>query len=112
MAGTASPQSDPPSTGAPRELLAAASGAHTVEIAECAVERPALRGSIDRRAASAPALFYCGYESESGWATEPRRVRFWEIASNVRRVIIGLEQTDRYMIGGQSNLDLALMARH
>ena len=70
-----------------------------------------LRDSIDR-GVSAPALFYHGYESESGWAIEPRRVRVWEILSNVRRVIIALEQTDRYMIGGQSNPDVALEWRH
>jgi len=55
--------------------------------------------------------FYCGYESESGRSIDPRRVRFWEILASVRWAVIALEQTDRHMIGGERDLDLALTGR-
>jgi len=57
------------------------------------------------------APFYRGYESESGRSVEPRRVFFWEMLANVRWAVIALQQTDRYMIAGERNLDLALTGR-
>jgi aminoglycoside phosphotransferase (APT) family kinase protein len=55
--------------------------------------------------------FYRGYESESGRPVDPRKVFFWEVLASVRWAIIALQQSDRYMIGGERNLDLALTGR-
>jgi aminoglycoside phosphotransferase (APT) family kinase protein len=57
------------------------------------------------------APFYRGYESQSDLAIEPQRVRFWEVLASVRWAIIALQQRDRYMFGGERNLDLALTGR-
>jgi aminoglycoside phosphotransferase (APT) family kinase protein len=57
------------------------------------------------------ALFYRGYESQSDLAIEPQRVRFWEVLASVRWAIIALQQRDRYIFGGERNLDLALTGR-
>jgi aminoglycoside phosphotransferase (APT) family kinase protein len=57
------------------------------------------------------APFYRGYESGSGRSIDPRRVRFWEVFASVRWAIIALRQHDRYMFGGERNLDLALTGR-
>jgi aminoglycoside phosphotransferase (APT) family kinase protein len=55
--------------------------------------------------------FYCGYEREAGRAVDPQRVFFWEVLASVRWAVIALQQSDRYMIGGERNLDLALTGR-
>ena len=55
--------------------------------------------------------FYGGYESQSGRSIDPQRVFFWEVLASVRWAIIALQQSDRYMIGGERNLDLALTGR-
>jgi len=39
------------------------------------------------------------------------RVFFWEVLASVRWAIIALQQSDRYLIGGERNLDLALTGR-
>lgn len=57
------------------------------------------------------APFYRGYESESGRSLDPRRVFFWEVLASIRWAVIALQQSDRYMIGGERNLDLALTGR-
>ena len=54
---------------------------------------------------------YHGYESESGRSIDPQRVFFWEVLASVRWAVIALQQSDRYMIGGERNLDLALTGR-
>src|ERR1700730_11611479 len=68
---------------------------------------------LDREAggiADRVALYY-GYESESGRSIDPQRVFFWEVLASVRWAVIALQQSDRYMIGGERNLDLALTGR-
>ena len=55
--------------------------------------------------------FYRGYECESGGQIDPHRVRFWEVLANIRWAIIALQQHDRYIIGGERSLDLALTGR-
>lgn len=55
--------------------------------------------------------FYRGYESASGRAIDPRRVRFWEVLAGVRWAIIALQQADRHINGGEHDLDLALTGR-
>ena len=57
------------------------------------------------------APFYEGYESESGRPLDPRRGFFWEVLASIRWAVIALQQSDRYMIGGERNLDLALTGR-
>ena len=57
------------------------------------------------------APFYQGYESESGRAVDPLRVFFWEVLASIRWAVIALQQSDRYMIAGERNLDLALTGR-
>jgi aminoglycoside phosphotransferase (APT) family kinase protein len=63
-------------------------------------------GGIAERAA-----FYRGYEAVSGRRIEPARVRFWEIMASLRWAVIALQQADRYIIGGERDLDLALTGR-
>ncbi|MBV9377633.1 MAG: phosphotransferase family protein [Alphaproteobacteria bacterium] len=55
--------------------------------------------------------FYRGYESESRQSVDPARVFFWELLASVRWAVIALQQSDRYMIAGERNLDLALTGR-
>jgi Phosphotransferase enzyme family len=57
------------------------------------------------------APFYRGYESESGRRIDPARVRFWEVLASVRWAVIALQQSDRHILGGERNLDLALTGR-
>ena len=57
------------------------------------------------------APFYRGYERESGRRVDRERVFFWEVLASVRWAIIALQQSDRHMIGGERNLDLALTGR-
>jgi aminoglycoside phosphotransferase (APT) family kinase protein len=68
---------------------------------------------LDREAGgiSDRAPFYRGYESEAGRSVDPLRVFFWEVLASVRWAVIALQQSDRYMIGGERNLDLALTGR-
>jgi aminoglycoside phosphotransferase (APT) family kinase protein len=55
--------------------------------------------------------FYNGYECEAGRSIDVERVFFWEVLASIRWSIIALQQSDRYMIGGERNLDLALTGR-
>jgi aminoglycoside phosphotransferase (APT) family kinase protein len=57
------------------------------------------------------AHFYRGYESGSGRSVDLQRVFFWELLASVRWAVIALQQSDRYMIAGERNLDLALTGR-
>jgi aminoglycoside phosphotransferase (APT) family kinase protein len=57
------------------------------------------------------APFYCGYEGEARRSVDPQRVFFWEVLASVRWAIIALQQSDRHMIAGERNLDLALTGR-
>jgi aminoglycoside phosphotransferase (APT) family kinase protein len=55
--------------------------------------------------------FYRGYEAEAGRRIDPERVRFWEILANIRWAIIALQQSDRYITGGERDLSLAFIGR-
>jgi aminoglycoside phosphotransferase (APT) family kinase protein len=57
------------------------------------------------------APFYRGYERISGRSIDRARVFFWEVLANLRWAVIALQQTDRYMVGGERSLDLALTGR-
>jgi aminoglycoside phosphotransferase (APT) family kinase protein len=54
---------------------------------------------------------YRGYEAEAGRRLDPERVRFWEVLANIRWAIIALQQSDRYMVGGEESLSLAFIGR-
>jgi aminoglycoside phosphotransferase (APT) family kinase protein len=68
---------------------------------------------LDREAGgiSDRAPFYRGYQDESGRPIDPQRVFFWEVLASIRWAVIALQQRDRYMIGGERNLDAALTGR-
>ena len=55
--------------------------------------------------------FYRGYEKSSGKSIDPRRVRFWEVLASVRWAIVALQQSDRHMLDGERDLDLAMTGR-
>ena len=55
--------------------------------------------------------FYSGYETECGRRLDPERVRFWEVFANIRWAIIALQQSDRYLVGGENSLSLAFIGR-
>jgi aminoglycoside phosphotransferase (APT) family kinase protein len=55
--------------------------------------------------------FYRGYESEARRTIDPQRVFFWEVAASLRWAVIALQQSDRHILGGERNLDLALTGR-
>jgi aminoglycoside phosphotransferase (APT) family kinase protein len=57
------------------------------------------------------APFYRGYEEESGRRIDRERVFFWEVLASVRWAVIALQQSDRHMLAGERNLDLALTGR-
>jgi hypothetical protein len=38
-------------------------------------------------------------------------VRFWEIFANIRWAVIALQQSDRYLLGGEANLSTAITGR-
>ena len=68
---------------------------------------------LDREAGgiSDRASFYRGYESAAARSINPGRVFFWEVLASIRWAIIALQQSDRYMIDGERNLDVALTGR-
>jgi hypothetical protein len=60
------------------------------------------------------APFYAGYESAAGRRLDPERVRFWEVFANLRWAVIALQQSDRYLHGGErdlSTLSTAIIGR-
>jgi aminoglycoside phosphotransferase (APT) family kinase protein len=57
------------------------------------------------------AALYRGYEAASGRRLDPERVRFWEVLANIRWAIIALQQSDRYILGGEESLSLAFIGR-
>ena len=57
------------------------------------------------------AALYRGYETASGRRLDPERVRFWEVLANIRWAIIALQQSDRYISGGEQSLSLAFIGR-
>ena len=70
-------------------------------------------GRLDREAGGIAARedFYRGYEAESGRRVDPERVRFWEIMANIRWAIIAMQQSDRFILGGEQSLARAITAR-
>lgn len=54
--------------------------------------------------------FYRGYEAESGRTIDRDRVPYWEVMATMRWAIIALQQAERHVSGGETNLELALTA--
>lgn len=54
--------------------------------------------------------FYRGYEAETGRALDRDRVFYWEVMATLRWAIIALQQAERHVSGGETNLELALTA--
>ncbi|HEX5318186.1 MAG TPA: phosphotransferase family protein [Stellaceae bacterium] len=54
---------------------------------------------------------YRGYEAESGRRIDPERLRFWEIVANIRWAVVALQQSDRYILGGEQSLARAITGR-
>lgn len=59
-------------------------------------------GSLD-------ALFQ-GYEAESGVKLDRERLGYWQVMATMRWAVIALQQADRFVSGGERNLELALTA--
>jgi aminoglycoside phosphotransferase (APT) family kinase protein len=57
------------------------------------------------------ARLYDEYERASGRKVDPREVAYWEIMGNVRWAAASLHQGERYMSGGDSDIELVGVAR-
>ena len=57
------------------------------------------------------AVFYAAYEAASGRRLDPERVQFWEVLANVRWAVIALQQSDRVLKGGATDLATAIIGR-
>ncbi len=57
------------------------------------------------------ARLYEEYERASGRRVDPREVHFWEVMGNVRWAAASLHQGERYMSGGDSDIELVGVAR-
>jgi aminoglycoside phosphotransferase (APT) family kinase protein len=55
--------------------------------------------------------FLAAYEAASGRTVERERLRWWEVMAALRWLVIALRQRDRWRIGGEPSLDLALTGR-
>jgi aminoglycoside phosphotransferase (APT) family kinase protein len=56
-------------------------------------------------------VLYRHYAAAAGRAVDPARVRWWEVLAALRWLVIALRQRDRFLIGGERSLDLALTGR-
>lgn len=54
--------------------------------------------------------FYDAYEQASGRRIDAARVAWWETMAHVRWAVIGCQQAERYTVGGEQSLELALTA--
>jgi len=69
-------------------------------------------GAVDREAGGVGALedFLTGYETESGRTIDRALIGYWQVLATVRWAVIALQQADRFVSGGEQNLELALTA--
>ncbi|MBO6521788.1 MAG: phosphotransferase family protein [Rhodospirillales bacterium] len=51
-----------------------------------------------------------GYEAESGRTVDRPMVAYWQVMATMRWAVIALQQADRFVTGGERNLELALTA--
>lgn len=70
-------------------------------------------GAYEREAGGIAArdTFLGAYEAASGRAVDRRRLRWWEVMAALRWLVIALRQRDRWRVGGEPSLDLALTGR-
>ena len=54
--------------------------------------------------------FLRGYEDESGRSIDRDQIGYWQVMAHVRWAVIALQQADRFVTGGERNLELALTA--
>lgn len=54
--------------------------------------------------------FLGAYEAESGRTIDRDQIGYWQVMAHVRWAVIALQQADRFMTGGERNLELALTA--
>lgn len=54
--------------------------------------------------------FLAGYEAEGGAAVERGRLGYWIAMATMRWAVIALQQAERHVSGGETNLELALTA--
>lgn len=55
-------------------------------------------------------IFLEAYEAESGRAVPRAEIPYWQVMAHVRWAVIALQQADRFVSGGERNLELALTA--
>lgn len=54
--------------------------------------------------------FLAAYEAESGRSIDRDEIGYWQVMAHVRWAVIALQQADRFVSGGERNLELALTA--
>ena len=57
------------------------------------------------------AAFYEAYERASGTRVDRREVHYWEVMGNVRWAAASIHQGERYMSGGDADIELVAVAR-
>ncbi len=69
-------------------------------------------GGIDREAGGAGTLdaFLAGYEEVSKKPLKRAAIPYWQVMAHLRWAVIALQQADRFVSGGERNLELALTA--
>ncbi len=69
-------------------------------------------GAVDREVGGIGPLeaFFAGYEAESGHGLPRDQVGYWQVMAHMRWAVIALQQGDRFVRGGERNLELALTA--
>jgi len=69
-------------------------------------------GANDRAVGGIGSLdaLYRGYEAESGKPLDRDRLGYWQVMAHMRWAVIALQQADRFVTGGERNLELALTA--
>ena len=69
-------------------------------------------GADDREVGGIGSLdeFLRGYEDESGRSIDRDQIAYWQVMAHVRWAVIALQQADRFVSGGERNLELALTA--
>jgi aminoglycoside phosphotransferase (APT) family kinase protein len=68
----------------------------------------------DRREAggiATRAALIAGYEAGAGRAVDPARLHYWAVMSALKWLVIALLQRDRFLRGGERNLELGLTGR-
>jgi len=69
-------------------------------------------GANDREVGGIGSLdaLFDGYEAESGRSLDRDQLGYWQVMAHMRWAVIALQQADRFVTGGEQNLELALTA--